>query len=169
MRWEIAFFPSVLGLGCRSPREAVQPAWFYLGEQESGSSLKIHFRKKRDEKSLSLPAGNAAAAPRSPLRGKSAPTSAGAFQEPSPLCSQVFAPILPREAGRCPSGRGTLGQSKRAVSEAAITRPNGTNRVADACCQHLWRESNNFKVLLDVSLMKLFSAALNLLQKSQSF
>lgn len=62
-----------------------------------------------------------------------------------------------------------LGQSKRAVSEAAITQQNGTNRMADTRCQHPWRESNNFKVLLDVSLMKLFSAALNLLQKSQSF
>lgn len=31
MRRDKAFFPSVVGLGCRSPKEAVQPVWFYLG------------------------------------------------------------------------------------------------------------------------------------------
>lgn len=41
-------------------------------------------------------------------------------------------------------------------------------REAEVHWQHPGRDSNNFKVMLDASVMELFSGALHLLQKSQS-
>ena len=82
------------------------------------------------------------------------------------LCINVFAIILQREGLPCPPERHTIRQSKRVVNKPLIVQWDVANGKANVHCQNPWRDSDNIQVMLDVSVMKLFSVALNLLQKS---
>lgn len=85
-----------------------------------------------------------------------------------PLCIDIFASTPQKEGQSCPLVSHTIRQSKRVVNKPLIVQWDITNGKANVQCQKPRHDSRNFQVMLDVSVIQLFSVALNRLQKSQS-